>query len=164
VLLYFLFDSPVKIHLPAYPPGVHRIEESLDPKDLDLQPEIFTSAIRAQLVLDRHDPYLQFEFGLGTTVRLVCDRCAAPYDSELEVKMPMLYVIGRAAADSPDDPEIVYLPAGTTDVDLTHDLRDFLLLAVPSRCLCSEDCKGLCPSCGADLNEQACTCPAPINR
>jgi uncharacterized protein len=153
----------MRIHLAAYPPGIHRIEKSLDPKDLDLQPELFLSPIEARLVLDRHDPYLQFEFNLAATVRLTCDRCAAPYDSELEVKMPMLYVIGRAALDSPDDPEIVYLPPGTTEVDVTTDLRDFLLLAVPSRHLCSEDCRGLCPTCGADLNEETCHCLAPAN-
>jgi len=164
VLLYFLFDFPVKLHLPAYPPGVHRIEETLDSKDLDLRPEMFASAIRAHLILDRHDPYLQFEFNLGATVRLVCDRCAAPYDHELEVKAPMLYVMGRAAPDSPDDPEIVYLPVGAAEVDITTDLRDFIMLAVPGRRLCSEDCKGLCPSCGADLNEQPCACPAFVHR
>jgi uncharacterized protein len=154
----------VKIHLPSYPPGVHRIEETLCSKDLDLDPGTFTGAIRAHLVLDRHDPYLQFEFNLGATVRLECDRCLAPYNYELEVKTPMLYVMGCAAADSPDDPEIVYLPAGALDLDITTDLRDFILLAVPSRHLCSENCKGLCPSCGADLNEQTCTCPASVNR
>ena len=153
----------MKIHLPAYPPGVHRIEETLSAKDLDLDPGTFTGTVRALLVLDRHDPYLQFEFDLSATVRLECDRCLAPYEFELEVKTPMLYVMGRSPADSPDDPEIVYLPAGAADVDITNDLRDFILLAIPSRRLCSEDCKGLCPSCGVDLNEQKCACPASVN-
>jgi uncharacterized protein len=153
----------VKLHLPTYPPGVHRIEEVLHGADLDLDPVIFAAPIRALLILDRHDPYLQFEFILSTIVRLECDRCATQYDHELTVQAPMLYVMGRAPADSPDDPEIVYIPPGAVDVDITTDLRDFILLAVPSQRLCSEDCKGLCPYCGADLNEQTCTCLAPVS-
>lgn len=44
------------------------------------------------------------------------------------------------------------------EVDITSDIREELLLTMPSRFLCSEDCKGLCPGCGADLNEKKCTC------
>lgn len=148
----------MKIHLPTYPPGVHRIEETLSSRDLELDAERFTSPIRALLILDRHDPYLQFEFNLGTAVRLECDRCAAPFDHELSVKAPMLYVIGRAPQDSPDDPEIAYVPIGAVDVDITRDLRDFIMLALPGKSLCSDDCRGLCPGCGVDLNEQECSC------
>lgn len=148
----------MKIHLPTYPPGIHRIEEILTPRDLELDTERFASEINALLILDRHDPYLQFEFNLRTVVRLVCDRCAAPFNYSLFVKAPMLYVIGRPPQDSPDDPEIVYVPVGAVDVDITTDLRDFMMLAVPGRSLCSEDCKGLCSTCGADLNEQQCLC------
>ncbi|MBQ9337943.1 MAG: DUF177 domain-containing protein [Lentisphaeria bacterium] len=43
-------------------------------------------------------------------------------------------------------------------VDITDDIREEILLAVPTRFKCSEDCKGLCPGCGADLNEEPCRC------
>lgn len=142
-------------------PGVHRIEETLESKDLDLAPEIFVSNILASLILDRHDPYCQFQFHLDMTVRLVCDRCAAPFEKAIEIDAPMLYVIGKLPADIPDDPEISYLPAGTIDIDLTNDLRDFIMLALPGQNLCSEDCKGLCSQCGADLNETTCSCLKP---
>ena len=44
------------------------------------------------------------------------------------------------------------------EVDITSDIREELLLAMPSRFLCSEECKGLCPRCGANLNEKPCSC------
>ena len=44
------------------------------------------------------------------------------------------------------------------EVDITSDIREELLLTMPSRFLCSEDCKGLCPGCGANLNEAKCAC------
>ena len=43
-------------------------------------------------------------------------------------------------------------------VDLTNELRECIILCFPSNPLCKEDCKGLCPQCGADLNKGACSC------
>ena len=49
------------------------------------------------------------------------------------------------------------------EVDLTEDVREELLLAVPSCFYCSPDCKGICPMCGANLNHETCSCgDAPV--
>ena len=153
-----LFElGKVKIHLPTYPQGVHKIAETTGASELDLDPAMFTSPICALLTLDRHDPYLQFNFGVDTVVRLECDRCLTVYDQPVSFHSPMLYVLGRSAApDEPDDPEISYVPANTVDLDITRDVRDFIILALPDKHLCREDCKGLCPVCGTDLNVQTC--------
>ncbi len=57
-------------------------------------------------------------------------------------------------------PEIclMYEDMPDREVDITGDVREELLLAIPSRFLCSEDCKGLCTGCGANLNSEKCTC------
>jgi uncharacterized protein len=46
-------------------------------------------------------------------------------------------------------------------LDLGEMVREQLLLTTPMKRLCREDCKGRCPSCGADLNAGGCPCPAP---
>ena len=56
----------------------------------------------------------------------------------------------------PEDPDL-YAFEGSK-ADLTDAVRDALLLELPYRFLCSEDCKGLCPTCGVNLNLGACTC------
>lgn len=48
--------------------------------------------------------------------------------------------------------------AGEDFVDLTPQIREDILLELPQRALCRPDCKGLCPVCGRDLNENACGC------
>ncbi|MFZ5433685.1 MAG: YceD family protein [Calditrichota bacterium] len=149
----------MKIRLAAYPPGVHRIIEQIDAADLALDPAVFSNPIYADLLLDRHDPYLQFTFDLQTAVRLECDRCLTGYDFALKVNSPMMYVLGRTSGNQDvDDPEIVYIPMGTTDLDISTDLRDFLILAVPEKKLCREDCRGICLRCGAELNVVSCSC------
>jgi uncharacterized protein len=49
-------------------------------------------------------------------------------------------------------------PEDTDSVDITEDLREEILLHVPGFPLCSEQCKGVCPRCGADLNKGSCGC------
>ncbi|MBI3616994.1 MAG: DUF177 domain-containing protein [Candidatus Omnitrophica bacterium] len=46
----------------------------------------------------------------------------------------------------------------TEAVELDEDIRQEVLLNVPLRVLCKEDCKGICPGCGADLNNEECKC------
>ncbi|MBK8130429.1 MAG: DUF177 domain-containing protein [bacterium] len=58
-----------------------------------------------------------------------------------------------------DDDDITYVRQGTVELDLSSDVRDFLILAFTGRHLCSEDCLGLCVNCGANLNDGPCNCP-----
>jgi uncharacterized protein len=51
------------------------------------------------------------------------------------------------------------VPPSSKEIDLTQDALDALVLAVPSKCLCDEACLGLCLKCGANLNEEQCSCP-----
>ncbi|MDF7806812.1 DUF177 domain-containing protein [Pontiellaceae bacterium B12219] len=49
-------------------------------------------------------------------------------------------------------------PDGTDSVDITDDLREEILLHVPGFPVCSEECEGVCPQCGVDLNKGSCEC------
>ena len=81
-----------------------------------------------------------------------CSRCLEP------VRIPV-----NAAVDAifdrqpdPEDPDLYSFEAST--VKLTDAVRDALLLEMPMRILCKEDCRGLCPVCGINLNVDTCTC------
>ena len=50
----------------------------------------------------------------------------------------------------------------TKAVELDEDIRQEVLLNLPPRVLCKEDCKGICPKCGADLNSEPCKCKAGV--
>jgi uncharacterized protein len=163
-VVIFVFSGPfrLKIRLPAYPNGVHRIESELDPEELELDTEIFYAPVAIDLSLDRRDPYLKFVFDVTTRVRFSCDRCLAPADTEFTAQGSMLYVLGnKPRGDDVDDPEIAYIPPGVVDLDISSDLRDLIILSTPEQHLCSEDCRGLCPRCGADLNLEQCSCDEP---
>lgn len=99
---------------------------------------------------------------LAAQVAGECRRCLTP------VTMPVAAEIGALFsqdADATDDPDSYPLPPHAIEVDVRPAVREELALAVPGFMLCREDCRGLCPRCGKDLNAGPCGCdPTPDPR
>lgn len=101
-----------------------------------------------------------------------CSRCLKPVAFRLEHEIsdwfrPAGTDSGKPApAESLEDDETEELYYGYTGRTLALDqaLRDEIILALPQRLLCKEDCAGLCPVCGQDLNEEECGCEKRENR
>jgi uncharacterized protein len=85
-----------------------------------------------------------------------CRRCLRPIEGELRCEVRELFR-PRADHEAPDADEETY-PLGADHLDLRPLVRDVLLLELPLAPLCREDCCGLCPTCGADLNLGTCEC------
>ena len=93
---------------------------------------------------------------LGFTVDLACARCLAVQRLHREVEVAELFVDpDRREPDEEGDPGYELLDDHTA-IDLSTLARDALLIDLPVRVLCGEDCMGLCPVCGADRNEGDC--------
>jgi uncharacterized protein len=94
---------------------------------------------------------------------LTCQRCLAPLTEPVRQELSLLLVAGPSAP-SEGEHELAAEDLGVVEVDEDEelDLRPFLLeailLNVPMKPLCRAACKGLCPSCGKDLNEGDCDC------
>jgi uncharacterized protein len=99
-----------------------------------------------------------------TTMELPCGRCLEPFAFELDAPFDLSYVPDPLAADVPevelteDDLSTAYYRDQI--LDLGEMIREQLQLALPMRPLCREDCRGLCPHCGANRNVQDCACEA----
>ncbi len=90
-----------------------------------------------------------------------CARCAEEFSASS--RRPFRYVLApkSVAADDGSDSRAEDLEFALYDgdyIDLAPLVREQVLLALAERPLCAEDCKGLCPSCGANLNQGACGC------
>ncbi|HSR18558.1 MAG TPA: DUF177 domain-containing protein [Ignavibacteriaceae bacterium] len=94
---------------------------------------------------------------LKLNARFNCDRCAASYDSVINTGYKMVYLFGQHAQDN-GSIDVTYMSADADKIDLTNDVHDYAVLAIPMKKLCKEDCKGLCYKCGKDLNESDCGC------
>lgn len=91
---------------------------------------------------------------VGGQAVLQCARCLKQLPSGYEVEVCELFY-GNGHAPEPD--EDAYSVKGV-EIDLEPMLRDAVTLALPLNPLCAEDCKGLCPRCGRDLNLNDCNC------
>jgi len=82
-----------------------------------------------------------------------CRRCLAPTSGVVRVPVRELYTQGGDGGET--------YPLHADMVDLEPLVRDGVVLELPVAPLCGADCKGLCPSCGANWNEGPCRCEAP---
>ncbi len=102
---------------------------------------------------------LQLSLTARTTLDAVCDRCGKEFLQEKEV--PYDCILAEELQNEDGDSEIVLLEDG--QVDAGELAREAFILGMDTKTLCSEDCKGLCPRCGADLNEGPCSCKKEVD-
>ncbi len=120
----------------------------------------FRDVIRLKVHLQKvKEEYLLH--GLVTApVDVECSRCLEMYESDLVAEMDVVIKTAEAkpmpASDRAED--CIYLKQNEHIVDLTDMVRQALTLALPMKPVCNEECKGLCPNCGVNLNEETCDC------
>ncbi len=96
---------------------------------------------------------------LSTVLSLLCDRCAQPFEKEKTVEYETLLAFELENGESD---EIVLLDKDGV-LELDELMQEVFLLEMDMKNLCSEDCKGLCSGCGADLNREPCRCKKEID-
>lgn len=95
---------------------------------------------------------------IDTTLEVFCDRCAEPSVLSFEIEMVHDLVCSLNEDDNDD-----YILIDDMKLDLEQLTLEDIYLALPSKFLCSEDCKGVCIKCGANLNRSSCNCKKDID-
>lgn len=150
--------------------------EEFGPGVIDFGPDIEQGAPlktdgRAQLVQEHHGKHqilkdIRLSGQLATSLELACARCLEPVTQEIAREFDLLYrPLGSDAGK-----EEVSVTAAEADIGyyrgegllLEDVLREQVLLAMPLKVVCRENCKGLCPHCGTNLNFEQCSCSEPI--
>lgn len=107
---------------------------------------------------------------IETCVEVPCSRCLKPAMETLDASFEMTYVRELPEIEGEEDEagrEISAEEMGLVllqgdEVDLREVVQEQVMLAMPFQPLCVSGCRGLCPQCGAELNEESCRC-APTN-
>jgi uncharacterized protein len=94
-------------------------------------------------------------------VVMPCRRCLNDATSHVAAEEHVIFV--DADDDEADNPDVYTLDARADEIDLRRAIREQWLLAVPAFVLCEETCKGVCPTCGTDLNTGECECPPSVS-
>jgi uncharacterized protein len=90
-------------------------------------------------------------------VALPCRRCLGDASGHVSEEAHLIFA-EAGSEDLQDDPDVYLLDDRKAELDLRPALREQWLLHVPGYALCRDDCRGLCPTCGADLNVEPCGC------
>ncbi len=152
-------------------------EETVAPGAIDYgegvrQIDGLRAAGRAELILEHRGGERRGDRGIVEDIRLradmqaefelLCARCLDPVKHAMKERVDLLFRPLGADAGSPEhaistsDTEIGYYQDG--GLVLEDVLREQVLLSLPAKTLCRQDCKGLCPRCGRNLNAETCIC------
>lgn len=88
-----------------------------------------------------------------------CDRCLKPFSKQLNI--PVNTLMAEALENEESEDEIVLLEDGQADLDGIFTTA--VVLSMDMQNLCEEDCKGLCPGCGVNLNQEPCRCKQEVD-
>lgn len=102
------------------------------------------------------DGFAQMDVQVDFDLCIPCDRCAAQIDRHYTYRFSHVLVETLSNEQDAGDGYYIVLKNGVVDLDAL--LQEDILLELPTKFLCKEDCKGLCPNCGKNLNEGPCDC------
>jgi DUF177 domain-containing protein len=125
--------------------------------DKDELTEPLLGKYKTSVVLNKFDDQIILEASTVAEANFTCDRCSKEYRHGVESKYKMIYLLRGIERDE-DELNITYLSPDADKIDIEKEVRDYLILSLPMKRLCKENCKGLCYKCGKDLNEGVCDC------
>jgi uncharacterized protein len=126
------------------------------------------SLVQGEVRLMRTDRSILAKGRLHTKIKLTCSRCLSLFNCPLilnieEEYFPTTDVVTGASLPLPDEPGCFTIDEHNI-LDLTEAIRQYALMAIPMKPLCLENCTGLCPTCGCNLNQAPCNCsPKPAD-
>jgi uncharacterized protein len=131
-----------------------QFEQIVDEPARHLGQDLKVDYLRGKLMLTRTDQHILVEGTINTALPAECVRCLDTFSLPLRIRLEELFALTLGAQVA--DPLYAVAPDGT--IDLTLPLREQILLAQPIKPICRPDCKGLCSTCGKNLNEGPCDC------
>lgn len=155
----------MEVALKGLAEGVNHLHRVTSAADLDMDiPEIpVASSVHLDLEISKRRDTFLIEGWVSISAALECARCLDPFHQEIEGTMALLVHRGDVPRVDEWDDEVKVIAPEAETVDLTDEIRDAILLSLPVQPLCSEDCQGLCPLCGQNLNrEGTCGCRTEI--
>src|SRR5215216_2202145 len=123
---------------------------------------IAPATVNGKLRLSRNQ--VSVDGHLETRAQVECDRCLKPGEVPVNADFTLEYISGSEYESSETaeltEEELSVSVFDGDGIDVDEIVKEQILLAVPTRMLCREDCQGICPECGADKNTGECNCVA----
>lgn len=133
----------------------------VNPAEISFQDLSFSSDLSGEITIMRIDNGVNVSIeNLSTTLNLECQKCLKKYEYQLEIPEIERIFFENPEAQMDDPSEFFQIDLKSQKIDISDMLRQEIILHFPSVSVCSKSCKGLCPLCGTNLNEETCECKA----
>ena len=149
-------NDPLRLdvsYLVKQSPGTHK-EFDFNFSQLELPPDLVLKDVQGKIAISVTEDGVVAEGHLKGVTDLECSRCLEGYHQRLEIQFTEIFSAHPAELSENDLGE-QQLPTDGS-LELGSIIRDYATLEIPIRQLCSQDCKGLCPVCGTNLNQKDC--------
>lgn len=142
--------------------GLH-VERHMNPEWLDNIPELWSGKENARLIseididieLTRVLREISVLGKIGFSIESPCSRCLETVRLDFKPDVRLLISPSEKISDEDDLDHETY---SGDEIDLSNYLREQIAMTLPVKVICSDDCKGLCPNCGTNLNKETCGC------
>jgi uncharacterized protein len=146
----------------------YALNDSIDLDNANLLEEgsFFLESVDYQVLFKKQDQRIQAQGNIQTAISLICVRCLEQFELKIHsrfdiILFPKEMVEQRSTALDEEDLEYIFYE--NDQIDLEKILVEQVNLFIPFKPVCRGDCKGICPSCGANLNRGACPCDQAKN-
>ena len=154
----------IRIDVGSLPEGPSHldIEEDASELEIDAPGARFASPVAVALDLTRNGDEIFASGEVAASVVFECSRCLEECECKVRGQLDLILLVGQGkrGEDQVQSESLLRVPAGQKYADITDAVRSEVLLRFPLKPLCRDDCKGLCPECGANLNVKQCSCRA----
>ncbi len=150
-------QSDLRIRISQLSEGIHNYQFISHPSEIGLA-ENFDSSINVDASLEKTKRQLYLRTHVATNATFQCDRCADSFLLPIQTSYNLCYLYDENETENVAEDDVRTIHIGTPYLELADDVRDFLLLAVPMKLVCKENCEGLCPHCGTHRNRNRCDC------
>lgn len=154
------------LDLTRYRQPITRFSRTLSPEHVAQEGDAYRIAAPVELEFDVHKDKAAFRLvgRVRTALELACSRCLEPFslpiDSEFDLRYLPAAAMTTAVEHEIQDEDLETSYYQDDQIDLTELLREQFYLQLPMKPLCHEECRGLCPHCGTNLNTATCDCAA----
>jgi uncharacterized protein len=144
--------------------GIHRQSLKEPASSLGLEEENlhFTKPVVVQFTLQKVGDQIVCQARVKAIVESECSRCLESVEREISGEMTILLTFSQGPSPEDGEHDVKIVPPGAKEVDVSEEIRQTILLAIPGKPLCRTDCRGLCPHCGTNLNHSACQCQVKV--
>lgn len=138
----------IKINIGTIGDGSHQLEIISDAKEIGLEKELLNDKFKITLDLFKATHQIDLKIKLAGIMTLACDRCLEVYELPFEKNFELVFVQKSQREEVFSDDYIrTYSPFMKT-VDITNDIREYILLSIPMRKVPAETAEGVCTWCG----------------